>query len=158
MFYFTHFGLGTVKYLFSQWSAYAYISNVDNVELTFMNLFIPTYLGALISMAIFYFSSDYLMERAAKKRTLKIEAAMIDGSILKQKKKFTRMNKLMVKAKQKFGIVVLTIIAPLFFSIPLGSIICAKFYGDRKETFPLMVLFTGIYGTLTTFLILYING
>jgi len=98
------------------------------------------------------------MERAAEKRKRQQQLALKNGTILKQKKKFTRMNKMMVRIKARFGIYLLTIIAPLFFSIPLGSIICAKFYGDKKETFPLMLLFTGIYGALTTLLILLING
>jgi len=158
IYYLTQFGFGTIKYLFSQWGALAYIKTAGDIELSFFNLFVPTYLGALISMSIFYFSSDFLMERAHKKRELKLKEALEKGIILKQKKIFTKMNKLMVKTKQRFGIYMLTIIAPLFFSIPLGSIICAKFYGDRKETFPLMILFTGLYGVLTTFIILLING
>ena len=158
MYFLTQFGFGTVKYLFSQWGALAFIKTAGNIELTFFNIFVPTYLGAVVSMSIFYFSSDFLMERAHKKRELKLKEAKEQGVVLKQKKIFTKMNKLMVKAKQRFGIYMLTIIAPLFFSIPLGSIICAKFYGDKKKTFPLMVLFTGLYGVLTTFLILLING
>ena len=158
LYYATQFGFGTVKYLFSQWGALAYIKTAGDIELSFVNVFVPTYLGALVSMSIFYFSSDFLMERAQKKRKLKIKEAFDNGVILKQKKVFTKMNKLMVNAKKRFGIYALTIIAPLFFSIPLGSIICAKFYGDKKQTFPLMMLFTGIYGSLTTLVILLING
>jgi hypothetical protein len=158
LYYATQFGFGTVKYLFSQWGALAYISTAGDIELSFFNIFVPTYLGAVISMSIFYFSSDFLMERAQKKRELRLKLALENGVVLKQKKIFTKMNKLMVKTKQRFGIYMLTIIAPLFFSIPLGSIICAKFYGDQKQTFPLMMLFTGLYGALTTLLILLING
>jgi len=158
IYFLTQFGFGTVKYLFSQWGALAYVKAAGNIDLNFINIFVPTYLGAVISMSIFYFSSDFLMERAQKKRELKIKEAIKKGVVLKEKKIFTKMNKLMVKTKQRFGIYMLTLIAPLFFSIPLGSIICAKFYGDKKQTFPLMMLFTGLYGALTTLLILLING
>jgi len=158
IYFLTQFGFGTVKYLFSQWGALAYVKTAGNIDLNFFNIFVPTYLGAVISMSIFYFSSDFLMERAQKKRELKIKEAIDKGVVLKEKKIFTKMNKLMVKTKQRFGIYMLTLIAPLFFSIPLGSIICAKFYGDKKQTFPLMMLFTGLYGALTTLLILLING
>jgi len=158
IYFLTQFGFGTVKYLFSQWGALAYVKAAGDIELNFFNIFVPTYLGAVISMSIFYFSSDFLMERAQKKRALKLILAKEKGVILKEKKIFTKMNKLMVKTKQRFGIYMLTLIAPLFFSIPLGSIICAKFYGDKKQTFPLMLMFTGLYGVLTTLLILLING
>jgi len=158
IYFLTQFGFGTVKYLFSQWGALAYVKTAGNIDLNFFNIFVPTYLGAVISMSIFYFSSDFLMERAQKKRELKIKEAREKGIVLKEKKIFTKMNKLMVKTKQRFGIYMLTLIAPLFFSIPLGSIICAKFYGDKKQTFPLMLLFTGLYGALTTLLILLVNG
>jgi hypothetical protein len=158
LYYLTEFGLGSVKYLFSQWGAYAYIKNVDNVDFTFLNIFIPTYLGAVFGMSVFYFLSDFLMERAAEKRMRAYILAKDEGVKLKIKRKFTRMNKFMVKAKSRFGIYALTFIAPLFFSIPIGSIICAKFYGDRKKTFPLMMMFTGIYGLIMTSIIILIYG
>ena len=64
----------------------------------------------------------------------------------------------MVKTKARFGIYAFTFIVPLLFSIPLGSILCAKFYGDKKKTYPLMVLNMAIYGVVMSIIVILING
>ncbi len=151
--YLSGFLIGTIKYLFSH-GAIATIGVTSSVELGFFEIFVPTYLGAIVSMAIFYFASEYFMHRALKKKNEQRLLAIEKGLPWEEKKKFTRMNKFLVKTKMKFGIYVMTIIAPLFFSIPLGSVVCAKFYGHKYVTFPLMVLFTGLYGLIMTTLII----
>ena len=147
------FGLGTFKYLFAHSIAYGIIG-ATGTEVTFFNLFIPAYAGAFVSMLVFYFLSDFFMDRAKAKKA----QALKDGEVLKVKKKFTKLNKALVKIKMKSGIYVFTFVAPLFLSIPIGSIVCAKFYGNEKKTFPLMVLSMAIYGVLLTAIFVLING
>ncbi len=147
------FGLGTFKYMPSQWFVYWSTLAKANTQLNFWELFIPTYLGSLLSMAFFYFLSDYFMDRAVKKRAVKIEKLKQQGISVEPKKIFTKMNKLMVKIKRTFNIYIFTFIAPLFLSIPLGSIVCAKFYGHHKKTFPLMALNMAVYGVITSLII-----
>jgi len=158
LFYATYFGLGTFKYLFINWLAFFHILKVDEIELTFFNLFVPGYLGAVFCMSIFYYSSDFFIKRAIKKRMFLRNKALAEGKLFIEKKKFTRINKTLIKIKQRLGIYAITFLAPHFLSIPGGSIVCAKFYGKRKITFPLMLLFTALYGTLTSLFILHING
>lgn len=59
--------------------------------------------------------------------------------------------------KSKLGYVGLCYLASIIFPLPLGAIVCARFYGDRKFTFPILtagifinsVLFTTLwYGLL----------
>jgi hypothetical protein len=50
-----------------------------------------------------------------------------------RKKKFTKVNRFIITMKKKFGVVGVSIIAPLFLSIPLGVFICLKFFGDRPK-------------------------
>jgi hypothetical protein len=52
----------------------------------------------------------------------------------------------------RFGKIGICFFAPLFLSIPLGSIISAKFYGKDNNTF--LFIFVGLLlnGALTTFL------
>lgn len=152
------FGVGTFKYIPAHFFVMQTAASTSDVELTFLEVFIPTYTGALLSMAVFYFTSDYLMERAAHKRHLAHLEAMKNGVELKRKKIFTKMNKMMVKTKRKFGIYAFTFVVPLIFSIPLGSILCAKFYGHQKQTYPLMALNMGIYGIIMSALMIWIYG
>jgi hypothetical protein len=148
----TGFGIGTIKFLFAHWSLH-----LASKDLPYWEIFISTTAGAWTSMAFFYFSSELLMKRAAKKRREKRIKALETGIPIPQKKIFTRTNKIIVRIKRTIGIYGVTIIAPLFLSIPIGSIICAKFFGTEKKTFPLMLLFTGSYSVLMCFLIYLIQ-
>ena len=69
---------------------------------------------------------------------------------MKAKKKFTRFNKFIVKLKRRFGIYGIAFYAPLFLSVPLGSIVTAKFYGKEKRTFPLILIGICMNGAITT--------
>jgi len=152
------FGLGTFKYIPAHFFLMQTIQSTSDTKLSFFEVFIPTYLGAILSMAVFYFLSDYLMERAAAKRHKLHLEAQEKGIETPRKKIFTKMNKLMVKTKMKFGIYAFTFVVPLIFSIPIGSILCAKFYGHEKRTYPLMVLNMGIYGAIMSGVMIWIYG
>lgn len=146
------FWLGTFKFLFAHWIAYGIASKIDD-QPHYIEIFIAVTAGAWISMGVFYFMSELLMKAAAKKRHEKYQAAKAAGIELPHKKRFTRMNKAVVKMKRSIGIYGITLIAPLLLSIPIGSIVCAKFYGHEKKTFPLMMLFTASYSLLMCFFI-----
>jgi len=139
------FSMGTFKFLFAHWLAYAM---AEATVFDIVQIFISTTAGAWVTMAIFYWSSEFFMKRAAKKRALIRKKAIEDGVVLPHKKVFTKMNKLIVWIKMRIGIYGVTILAPLFLSIPGGSIVCAKFFGDQKKTFPLMLMNTAIYSAL----------
>ena len=140
------FFFGTFKFLFSHWTVYGLFPSIGFE--TVAEIFISTTAGALISMTAFYFLGEYMMERAAAKRIAKKKAIIASGAEYVPPKKFTRMNKLMVRLKIGIGIYGITLLAPLFLSIPLGAIVCAKFYGHQKKTYPLMVLFICLYSLL----------
>ena len=57
---------------------------------------------------------------------------------------------MVVKLKRSVGIYGITFLAPLFLSVPIGSIISAKFYGKKKITFLLIVIGMFTNGLLTT--------
>jgi hypothetical protein len=60
--------------------------------------------------------------------------------------------------KMKLGIYGICFWVPFFFSVPLGSIIVAKFYGKLNQTFPLIVLGMAINAAITTFITYAILG
>ena len=154
-YYISGFGLGTIKFLFAHSIVYGTAWKMD-VSLNFWEIFLPPTLGALITMVFSYYTSEKLMRRAAQKRLDKIRKAIESGTLLKEKKKFTFINKLIVRVKRTLGIYGICILAPLFLSIPIGSIVCAKFYGHKKKTFPLMVTTVVSYSLLiTTALLLF---
>ncbi|MBI3133856.1 MAG: hypothetical protein HYZ14_04195 [Bacteroidetes bacterium] len=148
----TGFFFGTFKFLFAHWTTFGAAAGMG-YEPHYYEIFISVTSGGWVSMTVFYFLSELLMKRAAKKRHEKYLASKTSGIPIPFKRKFTRINKILVKMKRGLGIYGLTVFAPLFLSIPIGSIVCAKFFGHDRRTFPLMLLFSGLYSFLMCFLI-----
>lgn len=59
-----------------------------------------------------------------------------------KKRNFSRMNKVIVNVKRKFGLIGLAIITPAIISIPIGCILAAKYFRTRSLTLPLLLLST----------------
>jgi len=141
--YSVFFFLSMIKFLFAPFGGPAY-------NLTFLETYLACVSGAVFSATIFYFMSEFLMVKAHKKRIQKFQEAQEKGIELPYKKKFTYMNKLVVRTKMKAGIFGVAMYAPLFLSVPVGTIIAAKFYGKDKRTFPLIVLGMFVNGLITS--------
>ena len=79
-----------------------------------------------MSFNVFYLGSSYFFRRGeekAKKST-------------KQKKKFTRTNRLIVKIKaSKWGFELICLLCPLFLSVPGGSLVVSRLFGNKKKTY-----------------------
>jgi hypothetical protein len=111
---------------------------------------ISTGLGAIASFNIFYWSSNFFMKRAKEKQ----EKAIAEGTY-KRKISFTKLNKFMVKTKMsKSGFWIICTLAPLIISIPLGTIIVAKFYREKALTYPVAVISLIVWA----FVLAYLNG
>ncbi len=141
--YFAFFFFSMIKFMFAPFGGPA-------AGLNFFETYFSCVAGAIFCGVIFYFSADYFLTRAKKKKEAAYDLAVKEGRAIVRKKNFTKLNKGIVKLKRnigKFGICYLT---PLVCSVPVGSLICAKFYGKDKSTFPLIVLGIGINGFVTT--------
>lgn len=112
----------------------------------FWETVIATACGGIVSSAFFYFLSGWVISIQEKRRKRK------DKLKGKPKRKFTRTNKWVIRIKQTFGLWGLAYIAPLVLTVPFGSILCAKFYGDNKLTFPLMVIFLCFNAIIMSFI------
>ncbi len=141
--YFFLFGLSMIKFMFAPFGG-------PGMKLNFFETYLSCVSGAIVAALIFYFSSEYFMIRAYKKRQAELHKSITNGTPLKIKRKFTRFNKLIVKLKHRFGIYGIAFYAPLFLSVPVGSIVTAKFYGKDKRTFPLIILGICMNGAITT--------
>jgi len=137
------FGFSMIKFLFAPFAG-------PHMHLNFFEIYISCCAGAIVCATAIYFSSEYLLKRAHKKRVKAAIEAKEKGIELKVKKKFTRTNKFIVKLKRRLGIVGIAFYAPLFLSIPIGTIITAKFYGKLKKTYPLIVVGILVNGAITT--------
>lgn len=126
------------------------------LHLPFWETFLTCALGGSISAAVFFYSSEYFIVRARKKRNILMEKALKEGVPFKGKRVFTKMNRFIVKMKKGFGIIGISFWAPFFLSVPIGSIVAAKFYGDDKRTFPLIILgmfFNSLFMTTLAYIV-----
>lgn len=131
--------LATVKFIFSPLAA---VKTIDND--TWYYTYIAVCIGGLVSASFFYFFSVQIIERNVGRRIKK-------GIV---KKKFTRINKLIINTKTNIGIVGLALLSASFISIPLGSIVLAKFYRHKKSTVVILylaILFSGAICTGVTY-------
>jgi len=118
------FFLANIKFLFASSIAKA------STDLSFIEIFLSTLIGAIFCFNLFFFLSKRIMNISHKRR---IEAYKKGN---KRKKNFTKKNKLIVRLKNsKMGFLLICILAPLFLSIPIGTIVVAKFYGERINTY-----------------------
>ncbi len=112
------------------------------------NHFIITYLvcvsGAMTGAGICYYLSVYLINLTQARRAKK-------GI---KKKVFTKKNKLIIRTKNSLGIVGLALLTASFISIPLGTIITAKFYRHKKGAILYIfgaILVVGFFTTLISY-------
>jgi hypothetical protein len=141
--YIPFFLLSMVKFLFTPFGGPA-------AKLTFLETYLVCVSGAIFSAFIFYFASEYFLKRTHLKKVREEQKALEKGIVLKHKKKFTRANKFIVRLKRRFGIFGISLYAPLFLSVPIGTMITAKFYGKEKKTFFIIMAGMFINGAITT--------
>jgi hypothetical protein len=137
------FGISTFKFLFAPFGG-------KIAELTFIETYVSCCTGAILSASIFYFSANYFIRKSIEKNE-RIKQGFIDKGIpIPAKKRFTRINKGVIRIKRSLGIIGITFWAPFVLSVPLGSVITAKFYGHKKYTFLLIISGILLNGLITT--------
>lgn len=127
------FLFSTFKFMFAPFTGLA-------LGLTYLETFLTCAAGGTFSAAIFFFSSELLIRNAKIKRHEQYHKALSEGKEWKAKRNFTKLNKFVVKMKRKMGIYGICFWAPFFLSVPVGSIVAAKFFSKEKKAFPLIVL------------------
>lgn len=109
----TVFLLATFKFMFAPFSGLPF-------DLSYYETAISAFSGGLFSASIFYFTGNFVLKKIKKTKSNKV---------------FTRTNRFIVKLKQRLGKIGITFWAPFLLSIPIGSLVVAKFYGNEKTTF-----------------------
>ncbi|PKP47394.1 MAG: hypothetical protein CVT95_05715, partial [Bacteroidetes bacterium HGW-Bacteroidetes-12] len=73
------------------------------------------------------------------------------------KKQFTKKNRWIITLKTKYGLIGISTLSPIFFSIPLGCFLASRFYRNEKKTVFIMllgVLFWSIVFTVVKIILL----
>ena len=134
------FLLAHVKFLVT-----ATIALATYPQLSVDEIFIASSLGAISCFNIFYFISKkiYFGQNKQSKSTK-----------TKKTKTFKKRNRILIKMKQsKIGFLLVCTLAPLFLSIPIGTVVSVKFFGDNKKTY----WYVSILLIIMSFLLAYLN-
>lgn len=139
------YGLATIKFMASTLPG-------PKLHLAFHETWFASFTGATTAALIFYFGSEIVMRFIHKRRAKKRALALSQGRTPVNHNKVTRTKRMIIRIKWRFGFYGITLFAPLFFSIPIGSYVAAKFYGKYNFTF--LFLLIGLAGNalLLTFL------
>ena len=134
------FLLAHVKFLVT-----ATIALATYPQLSVDEIFVASSLGAISCFNIFYFISQKLYF-AGDKQSKNIKA--------KKSKTFKKRNRILIKMKQsKIGFLLVCTLAPLFLSIPIGTVVAVKFFGDNKKTY----WYVSVLLIVMAFLLAYLN-
>ena len=123
--FFSVFILSTFKFMFAPFAGIPF-------DLSFLETYFCCVIGGTLSSGFFFLFGKYL--------SLKLNQIKKERSRDKKKRVHTRINKLIVRTKLNIGVVGICFWAPFFLSVPIGSIIVAKFYSKKRGAF-LLVFF-----------------
>jgi membrane protein DedA with SNARE-associated domain len=122
--------LASIKFLLAPFLAEAQ-------EIDFIPSLIVTTTGGITGIFVFVYLGNYLkhiyrgivysIQRIFKSPEQIREAKLIPA------KKFTWQNKLIIKIKRRFGLLGIATITPCIISIPLGCLVAAHFFADKKK-------------------------
>lgn len=127
--YITTFLLSTVKFAFAlPLAAYQY-------KFSFFETFIICSLGGVTGIILFAFLSKQILniwEIVVQKTKLKKQK--------KEKRKFTKRNRFIIKIKSNYGLIGLSIITPILISIPVGTFLTIRYYKNYWKSVTSLIL------------------
>lgn len=102
----------------------------------FWETFLFSSVGGCIGVLVFYRLSDWFIKRALMRRR---RLALLDqqgNARISSPKVFTRRNRWLIRLKHSSGLRGLAALTPLVLTIPVGSIIAARFFRHDRRTLP----------------------
>ena len=127
----TILAMSMVKFFFSPMLAH-------ELGYSFWETLLVTSVGGCLGTLLFYRLSGWFMHRARLRRIHR-EIAVMHGRPRERRRIFTRTNRFIVKVKRGHGMRGLAVITPPLISIPIGSVIAAKYFHHDRRTLPTLL-------------------
>jgi hypothetical protein len=118
---------------------------------SFWETLLITVPSGIAGTAFFFLTANFLMERSRKRKLNAVQQGK------RKVRQFTWINKVLIRIKQRFGLIGIALITPSVLSIPLGSIVMAKFFKHKKEALPALMASVAFWGVVLTFLSIRFN-
>ncbi len=106
----------------------------------FWETFIYTSIGGCIGVFFFYRFSGWLMKRARLRRLHRAIAEKHGVVVRPAKRVFTKRNRWIIRVKQGSGLKGLAALTPVVLTIPIGSIIAARYFRHDRRTLPALMV------------------
>ncbi|MGB0427477.1 MAG: hypothetical protein ACPGEC_00950 [Flavobacteriales bacterium] len=100
--------------------------------------------GGLTGYLLFYYFSAYLIQLFSKVRF---------GRKGKRKKTFRKRNRFIITVVRKYGLIVLALLTPVIFSIPVGAFLAARYFPKKLYINLLMCLGIVFWALLYVYLL-----
>jgi len=121
---------GILKFFFSGLVSY----RMGN---SFWETVLLTGASGCLGTVIFYLAGTRVIEWLRMRHLRRVARAEASG--VPHKRIFTRTNRLIVKIKRSYGIKGLAALAPPILSIPITSILAAKYFRHDRRTLPFLL-------------------
>lgn len=106
---------------------------------SFLQNFLFTSMGGCLGVLVFYRLSDWLMERSRLQwLRRRAESMLLGGRPIKPV--FTKRNRWIIRLKHVSGYLGVAALTPLVLTIPLGSVLAARFFHHDRRTVPALLL------------------
>ncbi len=138
------FFLAMIKYFYAPLYGVA-------LRLDFWQNFFSLIAGGTLAFTVYYYFTDLILlyskllnpfmvkivpvswQQATKRRKVKRRIKR------RNRKKFTRKNKFMVKLRRGYGMWGIILLTPVLLSLPIGAFLLRKYYRENRFSFPLMI-------------------
>ena len=121
---------GVLKFFFSAFVSY----RLGN---TYMETVLLTGTGGCLGTLVFYLGGTRVLEWFRLRHVRKRARAIAHGKV--PRRVFTRTNRMIVRIKRGYGIKGLALLSPPILSIPITSILAAKYFRHDRRTLPLLL-------------------
>ena len=147
------FLLATVKFFISP--MYGFFLGLSFIETTSAVLS-----GGIFGLFVFYYITDIFLVYVRHLKPVVVKVTPYRTRLryrswqkkrknkAKNKKVFTKRNKLFVRARSAYGMWGIIVLTPIVLSVPIGAFLLRKYYGHRKEAIPAAVITLIVEGIL----------
>lgn len=118
----TVFLLSTVKFVFGA------LPLALSFGFSFFETVVVTSVGGFVGVLFFVFLSDHLLHFFKQRKLKKLHQQKVV-----QKKSMSRKNRMILNVKNKFGLIGITFLTPLLFSIPLGCFLSVRYFKNKQQ-------------------------
>lgn len=127
----TMVAVSTVKFALTPIASY-------RLGFTFLQSVLINCIGGCLSVVFFYRVSGWFMKRARLRRLHRAIAEQ-HGVVRPRPRTFNRRNRFLVRITRSNGLRGLAALTPVLITIPIGSILAAKYFNHDRRTLPVML-------------------